>query len=234
MKKKILIILQARCSSRRFSGKVLKLINGIPLVVLCYKRLSNMGRKVIVATSSHTSDNKLIAVLEKNKIPYYRGSLKNVLLRYQKVAEKMNSQDIIIRATSDNAAPDGKLVEIIYKNFMLSKKDYLQIDHELHNLPKGMRLEILSVKKLLSLKNNLSEEDKEHVTYKIYKSKKNFYKHHFKTLQSKINLSNLSLSIDTLEEYLFVKKIFKNFTKPVMVTCKQLLNACSKYNKIKY
>ena len=94
-----------------------------------------------------------------------------------------------------------------------------------------MRLEILSVKKLLSLKNNLTEEDKEHVTYKIYKSKKSFYKYHFKILQSKVNLSNLSLSIDTLEEYLFVKKIFKNFTKPTMVTCKQLLNACLKYNK---
>ena len=83
MKKKILIILQARCSSRRFPGKVLKLINGIPLVVLCYKRLSNMGRKVIVATSRHSSDDKLITVLEKHKIPHYRGDLKNVLLRIQ-------------------------------------------------------------------------------------------------------------------------------------------------------
>ena len=229
MKNKLLIILQARCSSRRFPGKVLKLINNIPLVVLSYKRLSNTGRNVIVATSTNKSDDKLELILKKYKISYYRGSLNNVLLRYQEVAKHLRPNDIIIRATSDNAVPDGKLVEIIYKNFLKSKKDYLQIDHKLHNLPKGIRLEILKVKKLLSLKKDLTKQDKEHVTYQIYKNKKKFYQYFFKNLFMKKKLSHLSLSIVTLDEYLFVKKIFRNFKNPISVSFKTILNFCLKF-----
>ena len=89
MKRKLLIILQARCSSRRLPGKVLKKINQLPLVVLCFKRLSNKGRRVIVATSNHKSDDKLVNLLKKFKIPYYRGSLNNVLSRYQKISKDL-------------------------------------------------------------------------------------------------------------------------------------------------
>ena len=49
-------------------------INNVPLVVLSAKRLANKGSKVIVATSTHKSDDKLIKVLKNNKINYYRGS----------------------------------------------------------------------------------------------------------------------------------------------------------------
>jgi spore coat polysaccharide biosynthesis protein SpsF len=229
MKKKFLIILQARCSSKRFPEKVLKKINKFPLVILAYKRLANLGRKVIVATSKHKSDDKLIRVLNSYNVPYFRGSLKNVLSRFQNVTKKLNSNDIIIRATSDNVLPDGKLVEIIYKSFIHSKKDYIQIDHKLHNLPKGIRLEIFTKKILHSLKKKLTQEDKEHVTYKIYKNKKNFYNYIFKTLYSKINLSNINLSIDTPKEYHLVKKIFKNQKNPINVPFNRLLDSCAKY-----
>lgn len=229
MKRKILIILQARCSSNRLPGKVLKKINGIPLVVLCYKRLTNKGRKAIVATSNNKSDDKLINTLRKYKIPFYRGSLNNVLSRYQDVAKKMKLSDIIIRATSDNAVPDGNLVEIIHSHFLKSRKDYIQIDHLLHGIPKGIRLEILNVKKLLSLKKNLTKADKEHVTYQIYRRKREYYNYYFKSLISKKNLDNMSLSIDTLEEYKFVKNIFKNFKDPIKVSYKKILRICNKY-----
>lgn len=229
MNKKLLIILQARCSSSRFPNKVLKKIYGIPLVVLCYKRLTNKGRKAIIATSNNRSDDKLINILRKYKIPFYRGSLNNVLSRYQDVAKKMKLTDIIIRATSDNAVPDGNLVEIIYSHFLKSRKDYIQIDHLLHGIPKGIRLEILNVKKLLSLKKNLTKADKEHVTYQIYKKKREYYNYYFKPLISKKNLANISLSIDTLKEYKFVKNIFKNFKNPIRVSYKKILQICNKY-----
>ena len=67
LKKNHLIILQARSSSNRLPGKVLKKINGIPLVVLCVKRLKNQGSKVIVATSKEKSDDKLVKLLIKEK-----------------------------------------------------------------------------------------------------------------------------------------------------------------------
>lgn len=230
MKKKLLIILQARSSSKRLPNKVLKKINGIPLVVLCYKRLTNKGRQAIVAISNNESDNKLAKILENYKIPFYRGSLNNVLLRYQDIIKKMKPSDLVIRATSDNVVPDGGLVELLYRHFLKSRKNYIQIDYLLHGVPKGIRLEILKARKLLSLKRNLTKFDKEHVTYQIYKNKRQNY-YYFKSLISKKKLDNLSLSIDTLKEYKFVKNVFKNLKNPITVSYKKILKICEKYQK---
>ena len=106
---------------QKTSKKVLKKISGIPLVILCARRLSNRGAKVIVATSKHKSDDNLVKLLAKNKINYYRGSLPNVLSRYQFLAKRFKKDDYIVRATADNAFPDGEIVEIIQAHVKKSK-----------------------------------------------------------------------------------------------------------------
>lgn len=57
---KSIIIIQARTSSKRFPNKVMKLVEGIPIILLAVKRASNTGKKIIVATSNHKSDDKLV------------------------------------------------------------------------------------------------------------------------------------------------------------------------------
>ena len=59
--KNIVLIICARCSSKRFPNKVLKNINGVPLVLQVYERVrySKYVNKVIVATSNKNSDDKL-------------------------------------------------------------------------------------------------------------------------------------------------------------------------------
>ena len=56
---KTLIILQCRMASKRLPGKALKLIKNIPTILICYKRLSNNGHKVIVATSNKKSNSSV-------------------------------------------------------------------------------------------------------------------------------------------------------------------------------
>ena len=224
MKKKPIIILQARCSSKRLPKKILKKINGIPVILLCIKRLTNKGARLIVATSKDKSDDILVKLLKKNKIKFFRGELFNVLSRYQSIAKNLNPGDFIIRATADNVFPDGELVEKVFKIFKKGKKDYFGINHKDHNLPKGISLEIFKAKKILSLKKNLSKSDKEHVTQYIYRTKtKNFYKKIIKSIKNNKNLSNKSVSIDTLKELNFVRSIFKNFKNPSKISLNKLI-----------
>lgn len=224
MKKKLIIILQARCSSKRLPKKILKKINGIPIILLCIKRLTNKGTKLIVATSKDKSDDILVKLLKKHKIKFFRGELLNVLSRYQSIAKNLNPRDYIIRATADNVFPDGKLVNKVFKIFKSGKKDYFGINHKDHNLPKGISLEIFQAKKILSLKKNLSKSDKEHVTQHIYRTKsKKFYKKIIKSIKNNKNLSNKSVSIDTLKELNFVRSIFKNFKNPSKISMDKLL-----------
>ena len=218
-----LIILQARCSSKRLPGKVLMKINGIPLVVLIAKRLTNRGSKIIVATSSHKSDDKLIKVLKKNHLNYFRGSLKNVLSRYQMIAKKLKNNDYIIRATADNVFPDGLLVSKILNHFKKIKKNYWRIDKKKHNFPKGLSIEIFTKNKILKLKKNLNKSDKEHVTKAIYKNNINYYQSFCKDLKLRRNYYNMNLSIDVKENFNFIKKIFKGVANPIEITYKELL-----------
>lgn len=224
MKKKPIIILQARCSSKRLPKKILKKINGIPVILLCIKRLTNKGARLIVATSKDKSDDILVNLLKKNKIKFFRGELFNVLSRYQSIAKNLDPGDFIIRATADNVFPDGELVEKVFKIFKSGKKDYFGINHKDHNLPKGISLEIFKAKKILSLKKNLSKSDKEHVTQYIYRTKsKKFYKKIIKSIKNNKNLSNKSVSIDTLKELNFVRSIFKNFKNPSKISLNKLI-----------
>jgi spore coat polysaccharide biosynthesis protein SpsF len=228
MKRKVIIILQARCTSKRLPNKVLKKISGIPLVILCVKRLANKGHNVIVATSDQKSDDKLVKLLKKNKIKFYRGSLNNVLSRYQEIAKSYNLRDIIVRATSDNPVPDGMLVNILLKEYKKSSKEYIGIDHKLNNLPKGISLEFFSARKILQLKKNITKNDEEHVTLGIYKNKKKYYSKKIKSLLIKKDLSKVSLSIDTQKDYVFTKKIFKKFKNPVSTNFNLIIDECGK------
>ena len=77
------IIIEARMGSTRFPGKVMKKINGKPMLYYLLKRLSKLedNIKIIVATSLK-SENKIISDFSKNMGVYcYRGSENNVLLR---------------------------------------------------------------------------------------------------------------------------------------------------------
>ena len=60
------ILLQARCNSKRFPEKVLKKINKKTMLETILLRLSNLKKiKLIVVTTKHKSDNKIVNILKK-------------------------------------------------------------------------------------------------------------------------------------------------------------------------
>ena len=70
-------IIQARCESIRFPNKVITYINKLTTIELLLKRISRskLIDKVVVSTSNHPSNKKLINIL-KNNIEYFIGDKK--------------------------------------------------------------------------------------------------------------------------------------------------------------
>ena len=99
---KIGIIIESRMGSTRFPGKVMKKINGKPVLYFLIKRLLKIKDcpKIIVATSKKKENDIICKFSEKEGVLYYRGSESNVLLRVLKAAEKFNV-DTIISITAD-------------------------------------------------------------------------------------------------------------------------------------
>ena len=73
-------IIQARMSSKRFPGKILKKIRGKEILthVISNIKKSKEISKIIVATSTKKNDNLIEKYCIRNKILYYRGPLNNV------------------------------------------------------------------------------------------------------------------------------------------------------------
>jgi len=77
MDEKALVILQARMSSKRFPGKVLKDLNGEPMLVRQIDRIRRAKnvQKIVVATSIDVTDDSLYSLLKKQGIDVFRGEL---------------------------------------------------------------------------------------------------------------------------------------------------------------
>lgn len=230
-KLKPIVILQARCNSRRLPGKVLKKINNIPIIILCVKRLANKGHKVIVATSKKKSDDRLIRVLRKNNIKYFRGKLNDVYSRYVNIIKNNNLKEdmLIVRATGDNILPDGNLINLLTKKIKNKKRDYLRIDTRKHHLPKGFTLEIFKASELLKLnKVKLSKRHLEHVTLKIYENKRKYSNILIKEIKQKKNLTHFRVTIDEKKDYIFMKNLFKKVKNPYKDSSLKILNYLKK------
>ena len=80
---KIGCIIEARMTSSRLPGKVLMDIWGKPAIIRQIERIqrSRFIDSIIVATTINASDDVLVELLEKENIPYYRGSEDDVLGR---------------------------------------------------------------------------------------------------------------------------------------------------------
>ena len=95
---KIIAIVQARMGSRRFPGKVLKKINGTPVIDLLLERLNQVKNidKIIIATTTSKGDDKLEDHLKSKGFDVFRGSENDVLSRFFEANKKYNYDYIIM------------------------------------------------------------------------------------------------------------------------------------------
>jgi spore coat polysaccharide biosynthesis protein SpsF (cytidylyltransferase family) len=206
-----IVLIQARTNSSRLPAKVLLPINEIPIILLCANRAANTGREIVILTSDNPADDYLSKVLAKNKIKSFRGDLDNVLSRFFSSLITFADDDLVFRLTADNVFPDGELLDKMEKHFISNNLNYLICNGEKSNLPYGVSAELMKVKCIReAFYNSLSDFDREHVTgyvKKIYGEvyfKDNYY----------IKSGNLRCTIDYLDDYLKLQKIFSDESDP--------------------
>ena len=108
----IVAIVQARIGSTRLPNKVMKKINGMPMIGLVFNRLSKSNKidKIVLATSTDNNNLPLIDYVQSINYNVFRGNGHNVLERYYKAA-KQEKAAIVIRITGDCPLIDSKLVD---------------------------------------------------------------------------------------------------------------------------
>lgn len=209
------VILQARTNSSRLPGKVLLPINGMAVAVLAAKRAANTGREIIVATSIEESDDGLADIVRNNDLRCFRGSLENTLDRVVNALSLYEDSTIVFRLTADNVFPDGALLDEIECDFISKGVEYLCCNGEQSGLPYGMSVEVTRLSHLReAAKESTFIYDKEHVTPYIIRKFGFAFFQKYKYLKK----GHFRCTIDSLDDYLGIQKVFAGVDDPVHVS----------------
>jgi spore coat polysaccharide biosynthesis protein SpsF len=207
--KTIDVIIQARITSSRLPGKILKRIGGKTVLEIMHNRLSFSKKinKIIYAIPKNKKNKKLLNFIKLKKYYFFEGSEKNVLKRYYFAAKKFNCQNIM-RLTSDCPLIDYRICNKLINIFQKKKIDHIYTGQ---TFAEGLDVEILSFKTLEKIyKNARSEIEKEHVTFYI---KRNLKKFKSKKIENTNNCSKYRFTLDEKEDLVLIKKIVKQFPK---------------------
>ena len=223
-----LVLLQSRLSSSRLPGKSLLPICDYPMVVLAAKRAENTGLNVRVLTSTDGSDDAICEALENYEIGYFRGSLNNVLKRFNDALDDYSDSTKVFRLTADNVLPDGTMLDEMESVFNSLSSDILCCDSLKSYMPYGLAAELTTVGWIRrAYKNAQDAHDTEHVTPFIHRNGNRDY------FQSKKirGYQNLRVTIDTFDDYLSVRSLFEGVENP----CEESINTLiSNFQKMKY
>ena len=143
---KIGAIIQARTSSTRLPQKVLKPLpfnsktNVLQQVIRRVSK-SELIDEIIIATTIHDEDEKIVEVAKKENIKFYKGSLENVLERYYNAALE-NSLDVVVRITSDCPCADANIIDEIIKKLqsIADSCETVLLCDDLDHMKRGGRL----------------------------------------------------------------------------------------------
>lgn len=202
---KIVAILQARCNSQRLPNKVLKEINGKPMIEHQINRIkkSRLIGELIVATSNEETDLPLLALCNKIKVKTFAGSLNNVLDRFYRAAITTNA-DIIVRLTGDCPLTDPEIIDDIIKLHIDKENNYTSnISPE--TFPDGLDVEVFNFEELqCAWENAVIKSDLEHVTPYI-RNKPGIIKGSY---TSQVNYSKYRWTVDEQQDFDFVTEIY--------------------------
>jgi spore coat polysaccharide biosynthesis protein SpsF len=114
----ITAIIQARMSSSRLPGKVLRPIAGQPMLNWVVERARRAATldQIVVATTTDPSDDPLADFCLQQGLPYFRGDLYDVLDRYYQ-ASRCFGASVIVRITADCPLIDPQVVDRTVRAF---------------------------------------------------------------------------------------------------------------------
>lgn len=203
----ILGILQARFSSSRLPGKVLRPILGRPMLARQIERVQHAQclDQLIVATSTEASDDEIDKLCKSLDVACFRGSLDNVLERFYQAALTFKP-DHVVRLTGDCPLIAPEVIDQLIEQHLTEKNDYTA-NCLTPSFPDGLDVEVMTFNALRrAWQEARLPSEREHVTPYIHKNPKQFK---IGELRCERDLSFLRWTVDEPEDFILVEKIYQ-------------------------
>lgn len=207
MERNIVGVLQARVSSSRLPGKVLKPILGKPILQLQIERILKSQRidRLVVATSVRPEDDALQSLCDSLKVPIYRGSLEDVLDRFYKAAAAYPGEHVV-RFTGDCPLADPNVIDEVIDFYLRGDYDYASNTVE-PTYPDGLDIEVFRFSSLeRAWREAQLSSEREHVTPYLFKRTEYFRVGSYK---AEIDHSKLRWTVDEPEDFEVIRRIYE-------------------------
>lgn len=203
----ILAVLQARVSSTRLPGKVLRKILGAPMILRQIERVQrarSIGR-LLMATSTDPADDPLALLCMENDVACFRGSLDDVLDRFYQ-AVRSHRPEHVVRLTGDCPLADPTLIDHVVGTHVAGGFDYTSNTIP-PTYPDGLDIEVIRYSCLEeACREALLSSEREHVTTFLY-GKPDRYR--IGAVRNAVDLSDLRWTVDEPDDFELVRTIYE-------------------------
>lgn len=192
-------LVQARSTSSRFPGKMLKpfLSTSVLGSVISRVKCSQFVDEVFVLTSSDESDDELCELARSLRVRVHRGSLENVAARFYDFLLSQTSE-AFVRISGDSPLIDPELIDRGVELFYQSEAD-LATNVLRRTFPKGQSVEVIRTRAFIeSFPLMRAPHHLEHVTTFFYENLERFSVASF---ESEDDFSDVRLCIDFERDY---------------------------------
>ncbi|HZL07338.1 MAG TPA: glycosyltransferase family protein [Coriobacteriia bacterium] len=205
-------VIQARMSSTRLPGKVLKPLpyggdaTVLERIIVRLRRARSLDA-IVVATSTSAEDDLVEAATASAGVPCYRGPLDDVVRRYLGAAEA-HGLDRIVRITADCPCADPSIVDAVVDFHESAGADFTS-NVLPRSFPKGLDVEVADIAVLRAIDAEaVDRADREHVFTYAYLTRPERFRIANLTAPRALTDPDLRVTIDTTADYAMVSALF--------------------------
>lgn len=204
------IIIQARMTSKRLPGKVLKDVSGRPMLAQQVRRLRKCeaADAIVIATTENRADDPVADLARDLGIACFRGSEQDVLGRYVGAAREARA-DVVVRVTADCPLIDPGVVDRVIRELTDHSHECDYASNVLsRTYPRGLDTEAFFFDALLRAgRLARSPQAREHVTLVIVRDFREAFL--CRSVEQEGDNSSHRWTVDTEADLEFVRTVYE-------------------------
>lgn len=205
--------IQARTGSSRLPGKVLRDVDGKPLLQRQIERIQCSERieRIILATSDRPQDDGLEDLAQSMGIECFRGSEDDVIGR---VCGALRAFDVEIHAEfmGDNSIPDARVIDHVIETFLARQDSVDYVTNALKTTyPPGLEVSVYRSSTLFDAESKTVHGDiREYCGFHIYTHPERYRILNLEAPEHQ-RRPHLHLEVDTEEDFEVVAAVYRHF-----------------------
>jgi len=238
--------IEARMTSSRLPGKVLKPLVGKPMLQWLIERIrpAKSLDEIVVATSDQSSDDTIADFARQMGVVLFRGNLEDVLGRLTRCAETRKA-DLIVKLSGDNPLYHHALIDDMVEYFKHEKYDFLGTTfmsfskawHVQRTFPLGLGVALFPLWVLKDAESSTNDpRDRESVVKYMIEHPEKYKLGAFQAdgMWANLNRPELRLTVDTEKDFYLMESIFSNlFTQGKLFTVSQAIQFLDQYPQVR-